>query len=70
MPQLVSVLQKAEVVPDLMEGYAACLEARFLEAHPPDNSDEDIGNLILRVCSLALLHCIYFATFGVHLGRV
>ncbi|KAG0583450.1 hypothetical protein KC19_3G136800 [Ceratodon purpureus] len=48
-PQLVSVLQEAEAVLNLTEGYAACLEARFLEAHPPDNPDEDIGYLILRL---------------------
>lgn len=49
MPQLVSVLQEADAVLNLTEGYAACLEARFLEAHPPDNPEEDIGSLILRV---------------------
>ena len=55
MPQLVSILLEVDAVSDLTVGYAACLEARFLEAHPPDNPDEDIGFLILRVWSLALL---------------
>lgn len=55
MPQLVSVLQEAKAVPNLIEGYAACFETRILEFQRPDNPDEDIGSLILRVWSRSLL---------------
>nr|PNR28894.1 hypothetical protein PHYPA_027586 [Physcomitrium patens] len=49
VPTLVSVLQETKASLNIIEGYAACLDARILEAHPPENPDEDVGSLILRL---------------------
>lgn len=54
VPELVSMLRVADAVSNIIEGYAACLEARFLDPYPPRNPDEDTGLLILRVRSLHL----------------
>lgn len=55
MPQLVSIIMEAGAANNLVEDYAACLETRAEESHAPENPDEDIGSLILRVCLLISL---------------
>lgn len=50
MPQLVSIILEAGAASSLIEDYAACLETRAEEPQAPENPDEDIGSLILRVC--------------------
>ena len=50
MPHLVSIILEAGAASNLIEDYAACLETRAEESQAPENSDEDIGSLILRVC--------------------
>lgn len=52
MPQLVSVIIEAGAASALIEDYAACLETRTEEPQVSESPDEDIGSLILRVCSL------------------
>uniref|UniRef100_A0A7I4C4Z9 Uncharacterized protein n=1 Tax=Physcomitrium patens TaxID=3218 RepID=A0A7I4C4Z9_PHYPA len=49
VPTLVSVLRKSPALLNIIEAYAACLEARILEAHPSEIPDEDIGLLILQL---------------------
>jgi len=49
MPQLVSIILEAGAASNLIEDYAACLETRAEESQAPENPDEDIGSLILRV---------------------
>lgn len=55
VPTLVSVLRKSPALLNIIEAYAACLEARILEAHPSEIPDEDIGLLILQVWLLSPL---------------
>lgn len=49
MPQLVSIILEAGAASSLIEDYAACLETRAEEPQAPENPDEDIGSLILRL---------------------
>lgn len=60
MPQLVSIILEAGAASNLIEDYAACLETRAEESQAPENPDEDIGSLILRVC---VSICIYLHNF-------
>ncbi|MCO5606891.1 hypothetical protein L7F22_061082 [Adiantum nelumboides] len=47
--QLVSIVLEAGVADNLIEDYAACLEARSLDANAPENFKEDSGFLILQL---------------------
>lgn len=49
MPQLVSIILEAGIAANLIEDYAACLEARSQDVQAPENSKEDAGFLILQL---------------------
>lgn len=86
MPQLVSIILEAGAASNLIEDYAACLETRAEESQAPENPDEDIGSLILRVCvpisslcihilqivdySCSLTICFMFIYFRTFLGNL
>lgn len=68
MPQLVSIILEAGTASNLIEDYAACLETRAEESQAPENPDEDIGSLILRVCLRISIFPQKFISLSSHLG--
>jgi nuclear pore complex protein Nup205 len=68
MPQLVSIILEAGAASNLIEDYAACLETRAEESQAPENPDEDIGSLILRVCLRISIYLQNFISSHSHLG--
>lgn len=69
MPQLVSIIIEAGAASNLIEDYAACLETRAEESQAPENPDEDIGSLILRVCLRISIYLHNFISSHAHLGN-